>query len=291
MGSKFAELQRLAFDPKLAEELELTPEQKKKLLIAIQKYQDAIRNIGLPKPGAKIDRNEHQKQMENVMWEAEGILNKKQTAKLSELAKQRINTPPPTFSPEKMQEMQKLSSIMSELMRLSYDAKLAEELEITAEQRVDIREAQQVFQQAMQERMKAGQGQAFDMDSYSEMIGSLIMDAQGILTPEQSEKLSRVVKLKGLKQKFGDEFAMINGLAEDFDLDEKETQELRKKIADVREDYYTKLMELRKGSMQKIIRELPKKYRQEVEEAVNDFLEEDPRKNPNPFSNAIRIGG
>ncbi len=291
LGSNFAALQRLAYDPKLVEDLELTLDQKKRILVALQKYQDSMRQRLRPKPGETIDRNAYQQQTESVMRETNEILTKKQLAKLSELAKQRAQILRTTLSPEKMQEMQKLSSIMSELMRLSYDAKLADEMEITAEQRVEIREAQQAFQQAMQERMKAGQGEAIDMDKYNEMISKLVMDAQEIMTPEQSKKLSRLVKLKGLKQKFGDEFAMINGLAEDFDLDEKQTQALREKIADVREDFYDKWMDLKNESMQKIIRELPPKHREEAETAVKEFVEEDPRNKLRPFPTSIQIGG
>ncbi|MGB7347708.1 MAG: hypothetical protein WBD20_26025 [Pirellulaceae bacterium] len=288
---EFAQLQRMAFDPKLADELELTPDQKKEIQIATQKYQDQARKMARPKPGEKPDLAKFQKLAETMMKDTEGLLSEKQKTKLSEMAKQRTNTPRPAFSNEKMQEMQKLSSMMQELMRLSYDVKLAEELEVTAEQRVEIREAQQKFQQAMRDRMNAGQGQAFDMDSYNEMIGSLMMDAQEILTPEQSEKLARSAKLKRLKQKFGDEFAMINGLAEDFDLDAKQTLELREKIAEVREDFYDKYIELKKKSMEEIIRELPKEHREEVEAAVREFLNDDPREKRNPFSGAIRVGG
>ena len=54
MGSNFAALQRLAYDPKLADDLELTPDQKKRVLVALQKDQDSIRNKTRPKPGETI---------------------------------------------------------------------------------------------------------------------------------------------------------------------------------------------------------------------------------------------
>ena len=64
--------------------------------------------------------------------------------------------------------------MMMELQRLSYDRKLAEELELTVEQKVDIREAQQKFQLAMQEQRKATEGGgAFDMQAYTKMDGRL----------------------------------------------------------------------------------------------------------------------
>jgi hypothetical protein len=282
-AQKYGEIQRLAYDPKLAEELELAPDQKKKILIALQKHQDAMMKRARPKPGETPDMNAYQQTMKDLMNEVDGVLSEKQTAKLADLAKQRLQAPRPEYSREKMEEMQKLSGIMQELNRLSFDAKLAEELELTPEQRVDIREAQQSLQQAMQERSKAGTGQAFDTNAYTEMMGNLVMEAQDILTTEQSQKLTRIVKLKGLKQKFGDEFAMIMGLAEEFQLDEAKTKALSEKIAEVREDYYDEWLDLKKESMEKIIRELPQKHREEVDAAVKEFVEEDPRSKQRPF--------
>ncbi|TWU01157.1 hypothetical protein Pla52n_45290 [Stieleria varia] len=116
------------------------------------------------------------------------------------------------------------------------------------------------------------------------------MEAQSILTPEQSEKLSRRVKLKGLKQKFGDEFAMINGLAEDFDLNENQTKALRETIAEVEKKFYDKIQELKKTSMQEIINELPAKHCKEAEDAVREFLEEDRRPKQNRFNSIIQVG-
>ncbi len=294
VGAMMAELRRLTTDSKLAKEVGLTADQRRQIQIASQKSMDAMMKMRQSNEGGKFDPEQYKKLAEDMMLEAEEILTPKQTKKLSELAKERekkqqANIP----TQEQMQEMQKLSLMMGELQRLSYNAELAEELGLTAEQRIQLREASQKFFQAMRESSKTNEGQSFDMNSYSQMMGDLMIEAQEILTPEQAEKLARTAKLKRLKQQFGDEFAMIIGLAEDFDLDPKETQELREEIKEAREDYYKKLAELKEQTLERIIGELPRKHREEAREAVSGFFkDDDPRKKGNPFGGGvIRIGG
>lgn len=97
------------------------------------------------------------------------------------------------------------------------------------------------------------------------------------LTPAQSEKLSQEIKMEQLKRKHGDEFALINGLAEEYGLDDKAKAKLSEKIEEVRKEYYDDWMALKKKSMKAIITELPRKHREEAEAAVRDFVEKDPR--------------
>ena len=47
IGTIVAEFQRMAFDTKLADDLELTPDQKRKVLIIVQTHQDEIYCTGL----------------------------------------------------------------------------------------------------------------------------------------------------------------------------------------------------------------------------------------------------
>ena len=291
VGAMLAELQRLTTSTKLAEELELTDDQKRRLLIATQKFTDAMMKTRQTNPG-KFDMEGFKKQSDALMLEAEKVLNDKQSKKLSELAKAREKKQQASIpTQDQMKEMQRLSSMMSELQRLSFDPHLAEKLGLTVEQRVQIREASQKFNMAMQEMSRANDGQSFDMSRYTQMIGDLMIDAQDILTPEQSEKLSRTAKLKQLKQRFGDEFAMVNGLAEDFDLDPRETKRLQEEIEEAREDYYRRLAELKEDTLGRILRELPRDRREQVRESVEGFFDDDDPRKKRGLGTSIRIGG
>ena len=81
---------------------------------------------------------------------------------------------------------------------------------------------------------------------------------------------------------------MIIGLAEEFDLDPNEKKELREEISEAREDYYAKLNELKEDTLERIVRELPNKHRQEIREAVSGFFDVDERKKRGAFG-TIRI--
>jgi hypothetical protein len=98
------------------------------------------------------------------------------------------------------------------------------------------------------------------------------LDVQAILTPEQSESLARVVRVKGLVQLHGDGFAMFNGLAQDFGMSGKELLNLRVEIQKVRREYYHEVSELKKGSFKRIVDLLPPEHREEAQKAVEESL-------------------
>jgi hypothetical protein len=278
-------LMRLASDPRLVQELDLTAEQRKQIQISSQKFRDAMMAARGDGKNTKFDTEANKKLVNDLLLDAGEILTPKQNERLTELAddpkfKQRT----PSFSSDKVQEMQRLNSMMMELQRLSYDSQLAEELGLTVEQKAEIREASRKFSIAMQERAAKRTTEGFDLNRYNEVLGNLMIEAQGILTAEQAEKLGTSARLKRLKQKFGDEFAMVNGLAEDFDLDPSETKELREEIVDAREQYYEDLKELKEDTLERILRALPREHREEVREAVESFLDADPRKKRRPMS-------
>ncbi|WP_236616038.1 hypothetical protein [Rhodopirellula europaea] len=273
-------------DTELSEEIGLSPEQRKTILVAMQKYRDASMKGFRAKPGERISHEEMKELMDTAVRDAKEVLSEDQQSKLMEqVAKKRAElvARPRTraYSSEQMQEMSKLSQIQSKLMRLSFDTGLADELELTAEQRVELSEAQREYRSAYEELRKSGE--RVDIGQRNKVLQELVMSSQTILTPEQSEKLSLEIKIEQLKRKHGDEFAMINGLAEDFGLDDKAQVKLSEKIEEVRKEYYDDWIELKKKSMKSIINELPRKHREEVEAAVRKFVEEDPRDKMNRF--------
>ena len=286
IGARVGQLYRAAHSS--ADKLELTPDQKKELLIIMQKHQDAIRKVSRGGLGGQANLKKHSELSKKLMEDSESVLTKKQKEKLNELAKNQNARK--NYSPEQAKEMQRLNMLMSELMRVSYDQKLIKELEITAEQRVEIRDIQREFQMAMQERMKKAQQGEFDMDSYSATVGDMMVRAQSILTAEQSEKLTRGAKLRHHRQTYGDPFAMINGIAQEFELEPKEAAELRETIQDAQDDYYEKLSELQESTLDKIIKKLPLEHRDDVRESVRGFFDEDPREKARGFGNAITVG-
>ena len=182
MGAMMMELQRLTNDAKLAQEMNVSAEQKRELQLASQKFSDAVgkmrRNSGT------FDTKKYQELQENLMLDIEDVLTSKQSSKLSDLAKEREKQYADNMLSEDQRfEMRKLSSLMMELQRLAYDQQLAEELGVTAEQRVQIREASQKFSRAMMESRKANESQGFDVNGYRQVVGDLMMEAQDILTP------------------------------------------------------------------------------------------------------------
>ncbi|EMI24560.1 hypothetical protein RESH_04931 [Rhodopirellula europaea SH398] len=280
------EIQSIVNDTELSEEIGLSPEQRKTILVAMQKYRDASMKGFRAKPGERISHEEMKELMDTAVRDAKEVLSEDQQSKLMEqVAKKRAElvARPRTraYSSEQMQEMSKLSQIQSKLMRLSFDTGLADELELTAEQRVELSEAQREYRSAYEELRKSGE--RVDIGQRNKVLQELVMSSQTILTPEQSEKLSLEIKIEQLKRKHGDEFAMINGLAEDFGLDDKAQVKLSEKIEEVRKEYYDDWIELKKKSMKSIINELPRKHREEVEAAVRKFVEEDPRDKMNRF--------
>ncbi|MEP6169891.1 MAG: hypothetical protein ABJ208_14410, partial [Rhodopirellula bahusiensis] len=129
-----------------------------------------------------------------------------------------------------------------------------------------------------------------DLGQRNELLQKLVMDSQTILSPDQSEKLAFEIKVERLKREHGDEFALINGLADDYGLDDRAKAKLSEKIQEVRKDYYDDWMALKKKSMEAIINELPRKHREEAEAAVQYFVDEDPRDkmNRSRFSLPVR---
>lgn len=290
LTAKIAGFQRLSRDLKMANELKITAEQRRKIQIATQKFQDAMMNRRASAKSDGFGMEAYRKLTKELLSSVDGVLSKEQSEKLAQLTEKQIKAQK-AFTPQNMQEMQRLTSLMMELQQLSYNAELAEKLELTTEQRVEIREASQKFQLAMQERMKANQGEEFNMERYNEMMGDLLIDAQAILTVEQSEKLARAAKLKRLKRENGDEFGMIKGLAKDFSLKPGDEKALGQKIDDAREKYYADILQLKKETLEKILSEVPREHREEVREAVGEFLEENPMTKQNPFSGAaLQIG-
>ena len=278
MGAVMVAINRLSSSSKLTKDLELTPDQLQKIQIAAQKTQDKMMEAQRSSPGS-YDPKKFADYGKKMMSEIESVLSDKQNAKFSREIDQRVEKQKNVIpDPDQMKEMQRLNQMMMQLQRLAYDINLAKELEITSEQRVRIREASQTFSRAMQERARAREGESFDMDAYNQLMGDLLMEAQDILTPEQSKKLSTTAKLNGLKQIHGDEFAMIIGLAEDFDLDAKAKAELKKTVEAARDEYYERLSDLKDDTLETIVGELPSEHRDEVREAVKRFFEVDPRK-------------
>ncbi|CAD74214.1 MAG TPA: hypothetical protein DDX19_00205 [Rhodopirellula baltica] len=280
------ELQSIVNDTKLSDEIGLSPEQRKTILVAMQKYRDASMKGLRAKPGERISSEEMKELMDTAVRDAKEVLSKDQQSKLTEhIAKKRAELAAQprarSYSPEQFQEMSKLRQIQTELMRLSFDTELADKLGLTAEQRVELSEVQRKYRSASEE-LRNGE-ERLDIGRRNEVLQEVVMSSQTILTPEQSEKLSLKIRIERLRRKHGDEFAMINGLAEDFGLDEKAQAKLSEKIEEVRKDYYDDWMELKKKSMKSIISELPRKHREEVEAAVRDFVEEDPRDKMNRF--------
>ncbi|WP_461508986.1 hypothetical protein [Rhodopirellula baltica] len=280
------ELQSIVNDTKLSDEIGLSPEQRKTILVAMQKYRDASMKGLRAKPGERISSEEMKELMDTAVRDAKEVLSKDQQSKLTEhIAKKRAELAAQprarSYSPEQYQEMSKLRQIQTELMRLSFDTELADKLGLTAEQRVELSEVQRKYRSASEE-LRNGE-ERLDIGRRNEVLQEVVMSSQTILTPEQSEKLSLKIRIERLRRKHGDEFAMINGLAEDFGLDEKAQAKLSEKIEEVRKEYYDDWMELKKKSMKSIISELPRKHREEVEAAVRDFVEEDPRDKMNRF--------
>lgn len=276
------QLQQMAFSNKVSDALEVTPDQKKKILVMVTKLQEKMMKMRA-KPGEKFDYKEYGRLSEEMIDEVKTVLSEKQWKKLKERGEKSNPMGGKNYSPEKAKEMQRMSGLMQELMRLSYDASLAEKLEITTEQKIEIRELQQRYTLAMQDANKEG---TFDMEQYNIAMAEMMESAQEILTPEQSEKLGRSAKLKQLKQRHGDPFAMINGLAMDYDLDKKALLELKENIEAARDAHYEKLKKLNEDTLEQIIKSVPEKHRDEVREAVSEFFEDDPRKKRNPYGGA-----
>ncbi|WP_037249192.1 type 2 periplasmic-binding domain-containing protein [Rhodopirellula baltica] len=280
------ELQSIVNDTKLSDEIGLSPEQRKTILVAMQKYRDASMKGLRAKPGERISSEEMKELMDTAVRDAKEVLSKDQQSKLTEhIAKKRAELAAQprarSYSPEQYQEMSKLRQIQTELMRLSFDTELADKLGLTAEQRVELSEVQRKYRSASEE-LRNGE-ERLDIGRRNEVLQEVVMSSQAILTPEQSEKLSLKIRIEQLRRKHGDEFAMINGLAEDFGLDDKAQVKLSETIEEVRKEYYDDWIELKKKSMKSIISELPRKHREEVEAAVRDFVEEDPRDKMNRF--------
>ncbi|EKK00535.1 hypothetical protein RBSH_04262 [Rhodopirellula baltica SH28] len=280
------ELQSIVNDTKLSDEIGLSPEQRKTILVAMHKYRDASMKGFRAKPGERISSEEMKELMDTAVRDAKEVLSKDQQSKLTEhIAKKRAELAAQprarSYSPEQYQEMSKLRQIQTELMRLSFDTELADKLGLTAEQRVELSEVQRKYRSASEE-LRNGE-ERLDIGRRNEVLQEVVMSSQTILTPEQSEKLSLKIRIEQLRRKHGDEFAMINGLAEDFGLDDKAQAKLSETIEEVRKEYYDDWIELKKKSMKSIISELPRKHREEVEAAVRDFVEEDPRDKMNRF--------
>ncbi|PHQ35816.1 hypothetical protein CEE69_07875 [Rhodopirellula bahusiensis] len=287
------ELQLLTRDMELSKEVGLTTEQRKTILVAMQKYRDATMKGFRAKTGERVAPDEMKRLMDAAVRDAMEAMSKEQAEKLLEVSErkkaERAATPrPPRFSSEKLNEMRELSQIQSKLMRLSYDTELSEELELTAEQRVELSEVQREYRSASEELRK--DSKTMDLGQRNELLQKLVMDSQTILSPDQSEKLAFEIKVERLKREHGDEFALINGLADDYGLDDRAKAKLSEKIQEVRKDYYDDWMALKKKSMEAIINELPRKHREEAEAAVQDFVDEDPRDkmNRSRFSLPVR---
>ncbi|MCO8123509.1 hypothetical protein NHH03_17310 [Stieleria sp. TO1_6] len=273
-------IQRLTMDTTMAEQLELAPDQRKKMLIANERFQDATRELYGNRRDKPFDAEAYNTLAKKFFTEAEAGLTERQREKLAELEIKPRQSAAPAFSREKMQEHQKLQSVMREFQRLSYDRELAEQLEVTAEQRVEIREAQRKFMEAQREQMKSaadGSG-GFDLEQYNQKMEYLMIEAQDILTPEQIEILSKSAKLKRLKSSYGDEFGMIIGLADDFEMDEQDKAKLREKVQEARMEYYDTIEQLKVDTLEKIVRTLPAKHREEAREAAESFFKEDAKR-------------
>ena len=278
MGALMMEVQRMTSNSKLAKELELKPEQIQKIQIGVQKMQDEMMKAQQSNP-RQFDQKQFMKHSEKLMSEIKEVLSEKQMSGLTKKLDARVEKQK-TIVPdqEQMKEMQRLSQMMRELQRLSYDQELASELEITSEQRAKIRMASQKFSLAMQERQRASDGGSFDMESYTQLMGDLMIEAQDILTPEQSRKLTLTAKLNTLKQQHGDEFGMIVGLANDYELNDNAKKKLKEQVEKARDDYYEKIAELKEDTLARIVSEIPPEHRDEVREAVRRYFEVDPRK-------------
>ena len=270
MSGKFIAIQRLLQNPKEAEEFGLDSAKRRKIQIEIQKYTDAVQKASLGADG-KFDMDAYKKTYKDFMASIDAELTPKQRTELTkrgeELLKNMYSGPQ---NSQKFTEMRRLQSMMSELQKLSYDTALAESIELTTEQRIEIREASQKMMQAMQSLQK--EGQSFDMQGYNRLIEELVLEAQAILTMEQAEKLATNAKVSQLKTELGDVFAVVSGLARDFDLSDADTKKLSEEIVEARQDYYEKLANLREDTMERILRQLPAKHREEVREALGDQL-------------------
>ncbi len=278
MSYRMLAIQRLATNSKMAEELELAPDQRKKIMIASERYRDATTKLRSNRSGKTLDRKAYADLMNKFVAAAEESLTVRQREKIGELAAKPRKRVTPSYSKEERAEIQKLQSMMSELLRLSYDRDLGEKLEITAEQRVEIREAQKSYSEAILKQSRSADGKGFDMEQYNQMIGDMMMKAQDILTPEQVEKLSRSAKLKQMKLRYGDEFGMLIGLADDYELDDEAKAKLREKVQQARKDYYDKIEQLKDDTLEKIVNTLPAKHREEAREAAKGFFEEDAKR-------------
>ena len=271
MSARFMAIQTLLRDPVAAKEFGLDSSKRQKIQIAIQKYMDEMQRTG-QQGGRKFDMEAYRKKYKELMTQVDGELTAEQRSQLTKRGEDQMKRIPSLSaqSQDQMKEMQRLQSMMSELQKLSYDPALAEEIELTIEQRVQIREASQKFAVAMRNIQKPGE--AFDMNQYNQLVGDLVLDAQGILTVEQAEKMALSAKISQLKAMHGDVFGVVNGLAAEFELSANESQKLRESILEARQDYYEKLQMLREDTLEKILSELPVKRREEVRQALSGQL-------------------
>ena len=273
-------IQRLTSDTKMAEQLELAPDQRKKIMIAMERFQDATRKLySNNSAGFTTGSTAYRELAEKFFSEAEESLTARQREKLGELEIQPRRPSRPSLSREELQESRKLQSLLSEMWRVLYDRELAESLEVTPTQRVEIREAQQKLMEVQRERTKsAAEGGGIDLRLYNESIEELMFEAQEILTPKQVESLARSAKLKRLKSSYGDEFGMIVGLADDFEMDDEARSKLREKVQEARKEYYDSIEQLKVDTLEEVVGFLPAKYREEAREAAEQFFEEEIRR-------------
>ncbi|MEO1527405.1 MAG: hypothetical protein AAFX06_18400 [Planctomycetota bacterium] len=270
MSGRFMAIQTLLQDAKAADEFGIDSKKRQKIQIAIQKFTDDMQKT-MRNGGGGFDMDSYKKSYKQFMSKVDGELTSKQRAELTKRGEEQLKKfPGMGQNQDQMKEMQRLQSMMSELQKLSYDQALAESIDLTIEQRVEIREASQKFMRAMQEIRKPGQ--AFDMERYNQLIGDLVLEAQAILTLEQAEKMARNAKINQLKMMGGDVFSVVSGLAAEFELSDSETKDLKQTIVEARQDYYEKLTILREETLEKILRELPVNRREEVREALSDQL-------------------
>ncbi|MEL6108065.1 MAG: hypothetical protein AAFU85_18725 [Planctomycetota bacterium] len=277
MSGRFMAVQQLLQDPKAAEEFGLDAGKRQRVQVAIQKFTDAMQRASVGR-GRSFDMDAYRKGYEKLMSSVDAELTAEQRSELTKRGEDQLKKFPSgnNQSQEQMQEMQRMQSIMSELQKLSYDVALAESIGLTVEQRVEIREASQKFMRAMQALQKPGQA-SFDMEKYNQLIGDLVIEAQGILTLEQAKKMSLNAKINRLKSQHGDVFGVVNGLAEEFELSKTERKELRESILDARQDYYEELKRLREETLERILRQLPAAYREEVRTALEGQLKSSPQ--------------
>ena len=266
----------LSRDRELGEQIELAPDQRRKLLVLMEKQRSMFSAVSA---SGKFSQEKYLEQAKKYSEEAKAVLTEKQAERLVELVKERRKKMPrSSYSSENLAEMRRLSGLMSQLSRLTYDRSLKGELELTAEQRVDIREIQQEYRELTKEMRD--KGVSYISPEYKKLVGEMMIKAQEVLTPEQSEYLLRGAKLNQLRIRYGDGFGMLIGLLEDYDLSPEQSQKLQDEIAKARADFYAQVKELSEETLEKVLRKLPSKHRDEAREAVEKHIFKEPRALP-----------